>query len=461
MKNNLILKSHLYITKNYFNDKLKKSLTFKRPKNYYDIGINEKPDNIILYRFINDKYIRVPRYALGNLSKLDNLKIINNLYTVDINFSDKIELNDEQKSTVKKALDYITTELGSVIIAEPGEGKTLMAIKILSELKVKTIVLLHKDYLIKQWKKALLEYTDLKEEDIGIIKSGKFKDGKVVLGSIQSLMRKTIPIEINNKFSFKIIDETHRIGAEMFLKSFTRFNTRYSLALTATPYRPDKMEKIYFLHTSYNLVTHNSVRNIPASYKAIPYTSDKAWKNYPSFIPYRNQVLRNLISDNKRNNLIMKLCIFSVKKLKRNVILISEQVNILDKFYELLLKEFEGTEYKVARLYSSFGAHKELEKANIILASYKKASEGIDIPHLDTLIMLTPIASKISLKQTIGRIQRSLDNKKKPLVIDIVDLNINFAVELWNSRLSKYEQWGIKEYDGDEYDNLLKSYFEN
>lgn len=460
MKNKIILKSHLYITKNYFTDKVKKSLTFKRPRNYYNNNDNEKSDNIILYRFINKKYIRVPRYSLGNLSNLKNLVKDNKLYPIEINFLNKIELNEEQKITIDRSLNYILQELGAVIVAEPGEGKTVMAIKILSELKVKTIILLHKDYLINQWKKAILELTDLNEEDIGLIKNGKFKDGKIVLGSIQSLMRKTIPTEINNLFSFKIIDETHRIGAEMFLKSFTRFNTRYSLALSATPYRPDKMEKVYFLHTSYNIVTHNSVRNIPASYKAIPYISDRSWKTYPSYIPYRNQVIRNIISDNKRNNLIMKLSLFSVKKLNRKVLLISEQIDILDLYYNLLLKEFEETEYKVARLYGFYGSHSELQKADIILASYKKASEGIDIPQLDTLIMLTPIASKISLKQTIGRIQRSFENKKKPLVIDIIDLNINFAIELWNSRLSKYEQWNITEYEGNEYDTLLESYLQ-
>ena len=453
--NKYILKSFLYIPKKELTAKLKKSLVIKRPKNYFDKG-NSLPENIVTYKYINEKFVRVPRYAFGNLKDIKyKIKEINNIYNIDIKFSDKIKLNESQNETVNQALKSIKEDYGSVIVAEPGEGKTLMAIKIITELKLKTIILVHKDYLINQWKKALLDNTDLKEEEIGLLKNGKFKDGKIVIGSIQSLMRKTIPIDINNKFSFKIVDETHRIGAEMFLKSFTRFNTKYSLALSATPHRPDKMEKLYFLFTSYNLIFHNNVRSIKSKYLIVPYTSENEWKSFPAYVPYRNQVLRNLLLDNKRNDLIMRLILHSVINLDRKVILLSEFVDILDKFYFYLNKEL-GEKYIVAKFYSNHGSMKELNKANIVLATYKKAMEGIDIPHLDTLIMLTPISSKVSLKQTIGRIQRFQEGKNQPLVIDILDNSYNFTIDLWQSRLNKYEEWGIDKYEKNDYISIIK-----
>lgn len=76
---------------------------------------------------------------------------------------------------------------------------------------------------------------------------------------------------------------------------------------------------------------------------------------------------------------------------------------------------------------SDFGEHtgdvgpKEREEAlskRIILATYHKAREGLDVPELDTLILATPVSD---VEQAVGRILRKKDGKKKPLVIDLWD----------------------------------------
>jgi superfamily II DNA or RNA helicase len=49
------------------------------------------------------------------------------------------------------------------------------------------------------------------------------------------------------------------------------------------------------------------------------------------------------------------------------------------------------------------------------------ADEGLDLPGLDTLMLTTPTKSMGRIQQRIGRIMRRADNKKQPLVIDLVD----------------------------------------
>jgi len=49
------------------------------------------------------------------------------------------------------------------------------------------------------------------------------------------------------------------------------------------------------------------------------------------------------------------------------------------------------------------------------------ADEGLDLPGLDTLILTTPTKSMGRIQQRIGRIMRRADDKKEPLVIDLVD----------------------------------------
>ena len=49
------------------------------------------------------------------------------------------------------------------------------------------------------------------------------------------------------------------------------------------------------------------------------------------------------------------------------------------------------------------------------------ADEGLDLPGLDTLMLTTPTKSMGRIQQRIGRIMRRAENKKEPLVIDLVD----------------------------------------
>ena len=49
------------------------------------------------------------------------------------------------------------------------------------------------------------------------------------------------------------------------------------------------------------------------------------------------------------------------------------------------------------------------------------ADEGLDLPGLDTLMLTTPTKSMGKIQQRIGRIMRRAENKKTPIVIDLVD----------------------------------------
>mgnify|MGYP003144704669 FL=1 len=49
------------------------------------------------------------------------------------------------------------------------------------------------------------------------------------------------------------------------------------------------------------------------------------------------------------------------------------------------------------------------------------ADEGLDLPGLDTVILTTPTKALGRIQQRIGRIMRTAPNKKKPIVIDLVD----------------------------------------
>jgi superfamily II DNA or RNA helicase len=60
-------------------------------------------------------------------------------------------------------------------------------------------------------------------------------------------------------------------------------------------------------------------------------------------------------------------------------------------------------------------------KAQVIFATSQYASEGLDIPALDTLVLASPMSD---VEQAVGRIQRPFDGKKDPIVVDVRDDSI-------------------------------------
>lgn len=56
-----------------------------------------------------------------------------------------------------------------------------------------------------------------------------------------------------------------------------------------------------------------------------------------------------------------------------------------------------------------------------ILATYKLAKEGLDIPQLKYLVMATPEKDKTTVVQSAGRVGRSAPGKHQGTVIDFVD----------------------------------------
>ena len=58
------------------------------------------------------------------------------------------------------------------------------------------------------------------------------------------------------------------------------------------------------------------------------------------------------------------------------------------------------------------------EEQDVIFATYSMASEALDIPSLNTLILIT---SRKNVEQSVGRILRRNDHEVQPLIVDIVD----------------------------------------
>ena len=193
----------------------------------------------------DDLEISLPRGVLDTLINALNLKHVDYKIidkriegeVIDINFLGT--LKTEQAKTQKVMLE----KDNGILVAPTAFGKTILAISLMSEIKRNTLILVEKLTLIDQWKEKILSFTDLKEEDIGIFKTGKRKlTGKVDIVSIKSLESKEMDESIYSKYGLVIIDEVHHVAADTLLSSVRKLHSRRMYGLTATLKRSDKNE---------------------------------------------------------------------------------------------------------------------------------------------------------------------------------------------------------------------------
>lgn len=198
-----------------------------------------RPDHLLLPRGVLERATKILQEAGGAVVIRDE-RIAKK--KVKVNFEGA--LTPIQEKAVKKIKE---SDLG-ILMAPPGAGKTVMACKLIAERKVSTLVLVHRQPLLEQWKERISNFLKIPIKEIGTLSGSKKKmTGKIDVGMLQSISRLDDLSEIAEKYSQIIIDECHHIPATSFDAILKQLPARYVLGLSATPYRKDGLEKIMFL----------------------------------------------------------------------------------------------------------------------------------------------------------------------------------------------------------------------
>ena len=145
---------------------------------------------------------------------------------------------------VEKYLKYVKNNGGGCLALHTGFGKTCLALYIISALKKRTIIIVHKEFLMRQWIERIEQF--LPEAKVGKIQAKTIDvEGKdIVICMLQSLSMKEYNKELFKGYGLTIVDECHHISAEVFSRAFFKIVTKYTLGLSATIKRKDGLTKI-------------------------------------------------------------------------------------------------------------------------------------------------------------------------------------------------------------------------
>jgi superfamily II DNA or RNA helicase len=376
---------------------------------------------------LKENILKLPRGLMRDLiTTLNNVKI---KYQIkDERFEKKEEfptlkfnLRDEQKTSIEviKKKDF------SIFVAPPGFGKTLIASQMISFRGVNTLVIVNKNILLDQWIERFKEYLGLEKDEIGILgKSKNTLNNRLDIATIQSL--KNNPQIIQN-YSFVIVDECHHIPALTFENIIKSFYGKYILGLSATPNRKDEMEPILFQqlgNISYEIKSQKTNKKIVEIIKS----------EFESECDNFGDLINQIINNDERNQLIIEQ--IKLHK-KRKILILTDRIEHINNLTFLLDKE----KITYVAIHGSLNKKEKernlqlIEDSSVVLATSSYFGEGIDFPHLDTIIFATPISYSGRLIQYLGRIGRKGDDC---LALDILDVKNNFAKGTFNKRKEGY-----------------------
>jgi superfamily II DNA or RNA helicase len=396
-------------------DTVKNDLTVQ-PQLSYSVGVKNKLEKFEVYKE-NDEFLSIPKYY--GISKFGKPDLNEEIIGESINYTFGGELRPLQKDIVNSVMDHINKYDGGGICVGCGSGKTVMAINISCKLKVKTLIIVHKTFLLNQWKERFEQFTNAK---VGIIQQNKIDtDGKdVVIGMLQSIAKEKYDLDIFRDFGLVVFDEAHHAPSKFFSKALPIISCKKTLFLTATPKRSDKLEKVlywYFGDIIYK-APPNQNQNVLAKIYKYDIKHEKFRETYIRFTHEVNraQTISRISKISKRNKFIVDLIKDILDEDGRKVLVLSDRIEHLTKLKEKLDKKGINNDFYI-------GGMKQAKldiaaEATVILASYGMASEALDIPTLNTLIMATP---RRNIEQSVGRILRTKNHEVQPLIVDIVD----------------------------------------
>lgn len=431
---------------------IKEKLTFivKGP----NFGFKKKSNKVIrLYCESNNEkttFLTVPKFFKSPFRlKIiwDSLKTGNEtVKNININF--KGELKPIQKKVVDQSFDKLYDDLNMLYCLPCGFGKTVLSVYLLSKLKVKTFIFVHTDNILNQWIDSLLKFTDLKAEEIGII-NGKNKkiseNHKIIISMVQTVMQNNFNEEIiPGDIGLLICDECHHLGAEKFNKVIEKVPSKWYISLSATPKRQDGAEDVYKTCLGYNVYEATAEFKDKINVYVKDYNFSNDFKQKYKFILEGNtqtnysKILSKITEDYERNAGILKLINELITR-GRKIILISLRINQLNFFYDQLTSK---NNVKVCRIYNNY--NEDFKDHSVLLASYSKANEGLDVPNLDTLILACPVSN---IQQCCGRITRG----ETGITREIYDINDDIMVGSFFKRKKYYS----KITDDIIYDNLI------
>ncbi len=344
-------------------------------------------------------------------------------------------LRDYQEDVVRA---YRASESGGLITLGCGQGKTVIGLNIVSVMKKKALIIVHKEFLLNQWIERIQQY--LPSARVGRIQGPvvDIENKDIVIGMLQSLSMKDYPDSTFSSFGMLLIDEVHHIGSEVFSCSLFKIVTKYTLGLSATMDRKDGTTYVFKMFLGDIIYRMTSKKQRYVQVRQIVYESNDRdfetveydFRGNPAF----STMISKLCDYTPRSDFILRVVRdMFIENPDQQIMLIAHNRSVLTYMHDAIRDAgFATVGYYVGGMKES--ELKKTESKQIMVGSFAMCEEALDVPTLCRLVMVSP---RTIIEQTVGRILRS--NHEMPVVVDIVDTHDLFQKQ-WAKRKTFYRK---------------------
>jgi len=306
-----------------------------KPNVSNDYGPPEEPFKIFLE---NENKIYLPKFYGIEKFGTPEINTLKPGKDIDITFS--LNLKEEQKIPAQHTVNAYMEKGGGILSLPCGFGKTILALYFISVLKKKTIVVVHKEFLMNQWIERIKFALPMAK--VGIVQADKceIENSDIIIGMLQTLSMKEFPEGTFDDIGHVIIDECHRIPSRVFSKALLKINSNYMLGLSATPNRKDGLTKVLKYYIGDIIYSVKSCeKNIVKVERYILDSNDEEYNK--EVFNFKGQaqmptMINNIGNCYKRTKLIMDKVISEIKANdNRQILILSDRKQHLEDMFKM------------------------------------------------------------------------------------------------------------------------------
>jgi ATP-dependent helicase IRC3 len=331
------------------------------------------------------------------------------------------------------ALDGITRPL---VALPTGTGKTVVFAHLIDQRSGRSLVLAHRDELIRQAADKLLMVNP--DFNLGVVKAEENQvSAPVVVGSVQTLSRQNRLEQLAPDFSNIIVDEAHHAVADSYQRILEHVGSLgeggpLTVGFTATPERADQVglgqvwERIVYQKSLLEMITAGYLCDLRAVRVTLKADLDQVHTRGGDFVD--SELESALLNADAPQHVVAA---YQEHALSRKALVFTPTVRLAHDM---------ATEFRNAGIAAeALDGKTPLDERRDILHRLRTGetsvvcncavlTEGFDEPSIDCIIVARPTKSKPLYIQMLGRGTRTYPGKADCLVLDVVGVTSRHSI---------------------------------
>lgn len=355
-------------------------------------------------------------------------------------------LRDSQEATMDKFLSHPRIggfQLNGIVNAIPGFGKTITQLAIAHKLQLKTLVVTTTTDIRDMWVQEVKKHFGFTP---GVIGGGQVDTStSIVIGNIQTVQKHAQSLA--REFGLLIMDEVHHCPASTFEKVLVHSFASVKLGLSGTLLRKDGKHVLFPGWFSNNVIIPKE-ENVMIPIVARTYSKQKfnltaqpgGWANQVTDLYSQDVYLKEIVCLQAQAHFSGHIPLITSDRVEFSKILAEVLEEVTGKRWALITSDEKNRSGVLEKVQQGFYQG--------VVSTTSIFSEGLSLSILSCLILTSSSDNQSLVAQLMGRVQRLMDGKRTPIVIDLaLSGGTGYRHQEARAKLYRHKKFPLKYFD--------------